>query len=481
MPEGIVEIEVQHDDLSSENILDWGLDDPNGFRGWGGGNREPAIVGVQAASRSYVPGPIPTGTWEVVVGKARIVETPALYEVDIILRTVATLPPQPRAPYEDPGVLDTEARWYAGDFHVHSRQSGDARPTIGETLDFAQEVGLDFIMLSEHNTNSGLTLYGSVQPDHPEVLIIPGVEWSTYSGHANALGATEWVDHKVGVRGVTADGAIQAYNAQGAIFSPTHPTEPNWEFCIGCLWEFEVDPTNFGGVEQTGIWRGSEAIGFWENACEAGSHAAVLGGSDDHDAGQNASEISEPMGTPTTMVFAEQLSVDAILDGVRSGRTVVKMEGIEGPMLETQLTGERIGDTVFADTATLSVVVTHGMGTTLQIIKNGALVGSATVNSDPFTHEMSVEAPAEGEDRYRHQLVSGIDVRTIGSYVWLRAPIEAPDGGVPDGGMPDGGTDPGGSSSGCSCRIAGAPDYDTGFFLTVLAFGAWYWRRRRAS
>ena len=72
VPEGIVEIEVQHDDLSSANILDWGLDDPNGFRGWGGGNSETAIVGAAAASRSYVPGPMPGGTWEVVVGKAKI-------------------------------------------------------------------------------------------------------------------------------------------------------------------------------------------------------------------------------------------------------------------------------------------------------------------------------------------------------------------------------------------------------------------------
>ena len=39
VPEGVAEIEVRHSDLSSENILDWGLDDPNGFRGWGGGAR----------------------------------------------------------------------------------------------------------------------------------------------------------------------------------------------------------------------------------------------------------------------------------------------------------------------------------------------------------------------------------------------------------------------------------------------------------
>ena len=89
VPEGIVEIEIRHDDLSSENILDWGLDDPSGFRGWGGGNSEPAIVGVEAASRSYVPGAIPAGTWEVVVGKAKIIESPAPYEVCVILRTEA--------------------------------------------------------------------------------------------------------------------------------------------------------------------------------------------------------------------------------------------------------------------------------------------------------------------------------------------------------------------------------------------------------
>jgi MYXO-CTERM domain-containing protein len=410
----------------------------------------------------------------VVVGKARIDETPALYEVDIILRTVATLPPQPRAPYEDPGVLDSEARWYAGDFHVHSRQSGDATPAIGRTLEFAQEVGLDFIMLSEHNTNSGLTLYASVQPDYPKLLLIPGVEWTTYAGHANAIGATEWVDHKVGVRGVTAVGAIQQYQEQGSLFSINHPTVPGGNFCIGCPWEIDIDPTTVDGLETIGgIWN---AIDYWEQMCADGSHATALGGSDDHRGGEGDGALYSPIGMPTTMVYAEELSVDAILEGVRSGRTVVKVNSPDDPMLETELSGERMGNTVFADTATLSVVVTDGVGTTLRVVKNGAVVDSATVDSDPFIHEMSVEAPAEGEDRYRHQLVSGIDVRTIGSYVWLRAAIETPDGGVPDGG-----TGPGGSSSGCSCRIAGAPDYDTAFFLTVLAFGAWYWRRRRAS
>lgn len=466
--EGIVEIEVQHDDLSSENILDWGLDDPNGFRGWGGGNREPAIVGIEAASRSYVPGPIPAGTWRVVVGKAKIVETPAMYEVDILLRTEATLPPQPRAPYEDPGVLDSEARWYAGDFHVHSRESGDANPTIEEALEFAQGVGLDFIMLSEHNTNSGLTLYASVQPDYPKLLIVPGVEWTTYAGHANALGAIDWVDHKIGVEGVTTAAAIQAYHDQGALFSINHPTVPGGNLCIGCPWEIEVDPTAIDGVEvKSGIWA---AIDYWEQMCAEGSHAAAIGGSDDHSGGQATGALDSPIGTPTTMVFAERLSVDALLEGVRSGRTVVKINGNDGPMLETELSGERIGDTVFADTATLSVVVTNGEGQTLQVIKNGAVIERVAISDDPFEHQTSVTAPSEGEDRYRHQVVIGNAAQAVGSYVWLRA------GDLPDGGMPDGGTEPG--SSGCDCRVVTSSHQDTAFLWAAFAACAWWWRRR---
>ena len=99
------------------------------------------------------------------------------------------------------------------------------------------------------------------------------------------------------------------------------------------------------------------------------------------------------------------------------------------------------------------------------VIKNGAVVETLSIDSDPFMHEMSVEAPPEGEDRYRHQVVRANVPLTVGSYVWLRA-AEAPE--------------PGESSSGCSCRLVNRADHDTGVLLAVLALGAWRRRRRRA-
>lgn len=426
VPDGIREIEVRHDDLSRENILDWGLDDPNGFRGWGGGNRENAIVGVEAASRSYVPGAIPSGTWEVVVGKAKVNERPARYAVEIILRTEPTLEPQTeRSPYEEPSALSEGPRWYAGDLHVHSRESGDARPSIDENLSFAASRGLDFILGSEHNTNSQLSLYNAAQADHPTVLLIPGMEFTTYAGHANAIGTTEWVDHRIGVRGATIEAAIQAFHDQGGLFSINHPDLRVGDLCIGCGWDHVVDPLAIDAVEvRTGFLPGTT---FWENLIAQGSRAAAIGGSDDHRAGQDLGPIDSPIGRPTTMVYADELSVEAIVRGIADSRTVVKAEGPDGPMIEMELSGRRRGDTVSALQSTLRATVTGADGNLLRFIKNGATLAETTVIGDAFVYEVIVDAPASGQDRYRSEIANGDSIRTLTSYVWLQALAEDED------------------------------------------------------
>lgn len=425
VPAGIREIEVRHDDLSNANILDWGLDDPDGFRGWGGGNSEPAIVGVDAASRSYVPGPIPLGQWEVVVGKAKVTELPARYAVEVILRETPTLAAQTeRIPYVEPAPLEVGARWYAGDFHVHSRESGDARPTIDEVLTFAASRGLDFVLLSEHNTNSQLSLYDAAQAAHPDVLLLPGVEFTTYGGHANGIGTTEWVDHRIGVRGATIADAISDMHSQGGLFSINHPDLRLGNVCIGCGWDHAVDPREIDGVEiQSGIIPG---VTFWENLVAQGSHAAALGGSDDHRAGQDADGI--PIGRPTTMIYAEELSVAAILDGIRNGRTVVKIMGPQGPMIDTDLSGRRRRDTVSATRSVLHTTVTGGDGATLRLIKNGEVLTEVAIAGDPFAYEVEIEAPMAGADRYRQEVANGATLLAVTSYVWLQRESEDDDG-----------------------------------------------------
>jgi hypothetical protein len=131
---------------------------------------------VNAASRSYSPGPIPDGTWNVLVGKALIEEPPGEYSLEIVLRTTATLGRQTeRTPYRPAAALSDEARWYAGDVHVHSLESGDARPPLDEIGMFARGRGLDWVVISDHNVHTALDFFGDVQPRHPELLFVPGV------------------------------------------------------------------------------------------------------------------------------------------------------------------------------------------------------------------------------------------------------------------------------------------------------------------
>src|SRR3954469_7417837 len=110
VPAGTVEIQVAHTDGSSDVILGCGVGSPEGFRGWGGGNTEDAIIGVAESSRSYLPGPITPGTWTVSIGKAKLDPTTGgHYSIDVTCRDNATLPVLPKAPFS-PVVLSTERR-----------------------------------------------------------------------------------------------------------------------------------------------------------------------------------------------------------------------------------------------------------------------------------------------------------------------------------------------------------------------------------
>src|SRR4051812_13508046 len=113
VPAGTVEIQVHHLDNDDSVILDWGVWGPNNeFRGWGGGNLEDAVIGVDESSRSYLPGAIAAGTWTVVVGKAKI-DNGGHYSIDVTCSDTATLPVRARASFA-PVVLSAERRWYKG-------------------------------------------------------------------------------------------------------------------------------------------------------------------------------------------------------------------------------------------------------------------------------------------------------------------------------------------------------------------------------
>lgn len=432
VPAGTAEVEVRHPVLQAENILDYGLSDPRGVRGWGGGNSEPIVVSERAASRSYLTGPMTPGTWHVVVGKAKVVTAPARYRLEIERRTAVTLAAQPgraSGTWMAGAPLERTARWYAGDLHVHSRESGDASPTLDAIATFARSRGLDFVELSEHNTTSQLDFMADAQARHPSLLFLPGMEFTTYAGHANAIGATAPLDHRFGIDGASFEGAVAAMEAQGALLSINHPVLDLGQLCIGCAWRQRVSPAKVkaveigtGGWDKTGVLFGEKALAFWDRQLDQGSRAAPVGGSDDHSGGRATGTFDSPIGNPTTMVFARELSVDAVLEGLRQGRTVVKLQGPADPMVELRLGEARIGDEVALAEGLLEATVTGGRGHVLALLENGRVQQEAPIDADPFTLTRLVTAPADGVSRWRAEVRVEGAPRTVTGHVWLRAP-----------------------------------------------------------
>ena len=169
---------------------------------------------------------------------------------------------------------------------------------------------------------------------------MPGIEYTTYSGHANALGATTYVSPRIG-EALSLKEAVDAFHAQGALFSINHPVYDVGDLCIGCAWQLAVPPGGVdalevanGGWDKLGRFFSEGALAYWDWLLSQGHHTAAIGGSDDHRADVDLDFTQSPIGSPTTLVHARELSVEALLEGIRQGRTVVKLRGPEEPMVE---------------------------------------------------------------------------------------------------------------------------------------------------
>ncbi len=348
VPEGTTRIDVTYR-FDEGHVLDLGLADPRlgafpsreGFRGWSGGARRAVFVARDAATPGYLPGPIPAGSWSILLGLARV-DGPCDYSIEVTLDDA----PRPLVP---PFAPDQRLRggpgWYAGDLQAHTHHS-DARGSLDDLARAAAERGLDFVAVTDHNTvahHRPIAGRGDAGP-----LLLPGEEITTYRGHANVWGADGWIDFRIGGDADVAR-LVSESHARGGLFSVNHPKEQ--PRCIGCDWEYEV-PAEADAFE---VWQGPWPLRNWESLARfdallaAGRRLTLVGGSDRHQPVPPEREPDElRVGSPTTWVRAESLSVEGVLHAVLVGRACVS-EGPEGPRLDVTGPDTSMGGTLPPD------------------------------------------------------------------------------------------------------------------------------------
>ena len=415
VPEGVERITVDfaYTGKAERTTIDLGLFDPQGFRGWSGGNKARFTISGTDATPSYLPGAIQPGEWRLLLGVPNIrAKSKATYVARIWFERAGD------APVANAASLRPEARWYRGDFHVHSGHSdGTCRSRLGvvvpcpvfRILQEAAARGLDFVALTDHNTTSHFQTIAELQPWFDDLLVLPGREITTFQGHANLFGPTAFVDFRLGSSGVPDFDALLNGLGAGGLVVINHPALPSGEFCMGCGWTAKTDWSrvdaieviNGGAVAAAGgkADTGMSGLAFWESLLTRGFRITAIGGSDSHDTDRPAGAPGA-LGRPATVVFAQGLSQAAILAGVKAGRAYIDVEGT-GATLTFQLeAGKRsfdMGQTLCAARGT-RVSIQAGSGATqdgiIQIVSSPNLAAGRITARGPGSFDLVTDGAA---------------------------------------------------------------------------------------
>ncbi|MFI6089196.1 CehA/McbA family metallohydrolase [Streptomyces sp. NPDC051218] len=330
VPDGVREIHVSYTYEkvtvpagTQGNALDIGIFDQRGtalggkgFRGWSGGARTEFFIRAAEATPGYVPGPVKAGTWNIALGPYTVAPQGLPYEVTITLKYGAP-GRTPRPAYPPERAKGRGRAWYRGDCHLHSWHS-DGRRTPAEIAALARAAGLDFINSSEHNTHSAHAHWAEAAGD--DLLVMLGEEVTTRNGHVVALGTDPgtFIDWRYRARDNRFGKYAREIRDAGGLVVPAHPHTT----CIGCNWKF-----GFGEADVIEAWNGPYtpddeiALADWDSTLVAsvrgrGRWIPAMGNSDAH-------RDPDPIGTPQTVVLADDLTREAIQAGIRAGHSYV--------------------------------------------------------------------------------------------------------------------------------------------------------------
>jgi hypothetical protein len=282
----------------------------------------------------------------------------------------------------DPNFAVSEAGWYRGDLHYHTNYSEDAAKQGGDDLGVCLDIadafrhpdfttrhpelagnGLDFIAITDHRTDAAFA-----DPDftHDHLIILPGEEYGG-TGHAGIWGIEAHITQDP-IAGESANqrhiDAIAEAHAQGALFSPNHPTQDNsWVWDTPDIDAIEVwngpwtgfyQSATLAQVEERIAATGSEnpyirdavtgtrdganasAVRFWQGHLTAGVHVPIVGGSDRHmllSAGLPTTYVQKPEAAAFSGLDGPALGVEGILAGIREGSTYVSRSPV-GPQVD---------------------------------------------------------------------------------------------------------------------------------------------------
>lgn len=409
------------DQREGGNVIDIGLFDPRGaefpggagFRGWSGSARSEFTITPTDATPGYLPGPLPAGRYQIILGLYRIWSHGADYTVEIEIEGLGEKGKREKGDKEEGTGGDQEhfpyslipfstssppSIWLQGDLQSHTEHS-DAKGTLAQLVAKARALQLDFLAVTDHNTVSHHPHLADLADER--LLLIPGQEVTTYYGHMNIWGTSRWCDFRCRTNEEMA-AVIELAHASGGVCSINHPKQD------GPAWEYDLDlPVDAIEVWQAPWpWRNTESLALWDRLLNAGRRLPAVGGSDYHCPAEEEMGYIW-LGMPTTWVKAAERSVPAVLEAIRAGRASISAMP-DGPRLDLRAMSSHgtagMGESLVVNPGErieLEVDIEQGTGWTLWLVADGAVAHKEPITTTPAT----VRVPLVAERYVRAELV----------------------------------------------------------------------------
>ncbi|GAC1534285.1 MAG: CehA/McbA family metallohydrolase [Herpetosiphon sp.] len=413
--------------LAGGNCVDLGVFDAHGityldagFRGWSGSERTAFFISQTDATPGYLAGPLQPGTWHVFLGFYKVGPMGCQYSITVRCTPGNVAVAAPQQPFL---MLDNTPRsevsrptgWYRGELHCHTTYS-DGTSSPAEVVATAREQGLDFLAITDHNTTSHLRALHTLAPH--DLLMIPGIEVTTFRGHWNVWGLSEWVDFR-GVEPSQMRAAMEWARSRGGLISCNHPKP------FGPPWE-NTTVEDYDCVEIcNGPWPTNEvALAFWDAQLRRGRRVTAVGGSDMH----RLTGHRHHLGEPTNWVYCRHGATPAaILAGIKAGHVVISIAPT-GPTMTLHGSingGTRVmmGDQLVVPAGghvTLECTVSFANGSALEVWTADGCISSVAVTGHDFAH--TADYTLDGSPYVRLQVVDDADhtvVQAVSNPIYL--------------------------------------------------------------
>lgn len=327
VPENVCKMEVSYsykrrdihaDELgnvcnSEINIIDIAIrDESMSFRGASGSERLYFYITENEATPGYIKGAIGKGNWAIILGAYKVQEEGCTVKINV------------KFTYKERVLLK-------GDTHVHSVHS-DGKYDVENNINMAKLYNMDFLFLTDHNTFSQNEYAGSSDG----LVVLPGMEWTHYEGHANFIGIEKPIKYFVSNDKETTISILNEARKNGATVILNHP------FCRSCPWKWGFD-VPFDAVE---IWNGPikdadyDAINWWHKRLTEGDIIPIVGGSDSH-----KNELFRMIGTPTTFLYSDSRGYSDIINAIKKGHSFISYTQ-NGPIIDFSIGSSILGDCI---------------------------------------------------------------------------------------------------------------------------------------